>query len=233
MYRHYAPEPRMRCNVGIRRRLAPLMDNDRSKIELLNSLLMSMPGTPSIYYGDELGMGDDISLDDRDGVRTPMQWSGDLNGGFSRADPERLYLPAMRHAPHGYESTNVAAQSRSPSSVLNWIRELINIRRSHPAFGRGSIQFLYPKNSKILAYLRRHEGQTLLCVANLAPASQRVELDLSEFAGQVPNELLNKTPFPEVTERPYPLTISGHGFYWISLGPPTRSVPLDVERGLR
>jgi len=217
MYRFYAEEPRMRCNVGIRRRLAPLMQNDRRKIELLTSLLMSMPGTPIVYYGDELGMGDNIFLGDRNGVRTPMQWTGDRNGGFSRADPARVYLPSIMDPVYGYNAVNVEAQARSPSSLLNWTRGIIAVRKQHRAFGRGSVEFLRPKNSKILAYLRQHEGQSLLCVANLSDSPQPVELDLRAFVGRVPLELTGRTAFPRVGELPYLLTLPAYGFYWFRL----------------
>ena len=221
MYRFYAQDPRMRCNVGIRRRLAPLMDNDRRKIELLTSLLMSMPGTPILYYGDELGMGDNIFLGDRNGVRTPMQWTGDRNGGFSTADPARLYLPAIMDPVYGFASVNAEAQTRSPSSLLNWTRGLIAVRKQHRAFGRGSVDFLHPKNSKILAYLRQHQDESLLCVANLSASPQPVELDLSAFTGRVPVELSGNTPFPRVGELPYLLTLSAYGFYWFLLAQET------------
>jgi len=217
MYRHYAHDPRMRCNVGIRRRLAPLMDNDRRKIELLSSLLMSMPGTPILYYGDELGMGDNIFLGDRNGVRTPMQWTGDRNGGFSSADPARLYLPSIQDPVYGYAAVNAEAQARSPSSLLNWTRGIMAVRKQHQAFGRGSISFLHPRNSKILAYLRQHEQASLLCVANLSASPQPVELDLGQFSGRVPVELTGNTTFPRVGELPYLLTLPAYGFYWFLL----------------
>ena len=217
MYSQYAAEQRMRCNVGIRRRLAPLMANDRGKIELLNSLLMSFPGTPIVYYGDELGMGDNIFLGDRDGVRTPMQWTGDRNGGFSRADPAQLYLPAIMDPVYGHQAVNVEAQDRSASSLLSWMKSLMAVRQQHKAFGRGSAEFLRPRNRKILAYLRRHEGEVILCVANLARTAQPVELDLREHAGRIPVELMGRTPFPRIGELPYLLTLPGHGFYWFLL----------------
>ena len=218
MYDHYASDPRMRCNVGIRRRLAPLMDNHRRKIELLNSLLLSFPGTPFIYYGDELGMGDDISQNDRDGVRTPMQWSGDRNGGFSGADPAQLYLPAIDDPVYGYQAVNVEAQRGCPASRLNWMKRLMAVRQRHRAFGRGSVQFLRPRNHRILAYLRQHEDEEILCVANLAHTAQPVELDLAALAGRIPVELsAGPTPFPRIGQRPYLLTLPGHGFYWFLL----------------
>src|SRR6185503_3154302 len=168
MYQAYGADLQMRINVGIRRRLAPLLENSRRRIELLHSLLFSMPGTPTVYYGDELGMGDNIYLGDRNGVRTPMQWTGDRNGGFSRADPARLYAPPIMDAIYGYQAVNVEAQERSPSSLLHWMRRLIALRRRHRTFGRGTIRFLAPANRKVLAYVREYEGEKILCVANLS-----------------------------------------------------------------
>jgi maltose alpha-D-glucosyltransferase/alpha-amylase len=217
MYRVYATEPRMRVNVGIRRRLAPLMDNDSDRIKLLNSLLLSMPGSPIIYYGDEIGMGDNFFLGDRNGMRTPMQWTPDRNAGFSRADPQRLYLPPIMDPIYGYPSVNVEAQQRDPASLLNWMKRLLAVRKSHKVFGRGSLRFLHPGNRRILAYLRRHGGETVLCVANLGRAAQPVELDLGEFKGHVPVEMLGATAFPPIGELPYLLTLPGHSFYWFLL----------------
>ncbi|HEX5419707.1 MAG TPA: maltose alpha-D-glucosyltransferase, partial [Gammaproteobacteria bacterium] len=217
MYSIYATDPRMRVNVGIRRRLAPLMDNDRAKIELMDSLLFSMPGSPTVYYGDELGMGDNIFLGDRNSVRTPMQWSPDRNGGFSRADPQRLFLPLIMDAVYGYEAVNVEAQSRAGASLLNWTRRILAVRNAHRAFGRGSLEFLRPGNRKIIAYIRRYDGEVLLCVANLMRSPQAVELDLSAYKGLVPVELMGRSPFPPIGELPYLLTLSGHGFYWFEL----------------
>jgi maltose alpha-D-glucosyltransferase/alpha-amylase len=213
----YAEDKRARINVGIRRRLAPLMGNDRRKIELMNSLLMSMPGTPIMYYGDELGMGDNIYLGDRDGVRTPMQWSPDRSGGFTRADPAKLFLPAIMDPVYGYEAVNVEAQSRNTSSLLSWMRRLIAVRQSRRSFGRGEIDFIYPKNRAVLAYIRTFEEETVLCVANLSRAAQAVELDLTEFKGMVPVELLGRTRFPQIGELTYLLTLPPYGFYWFSL----------------
>jgi maltose alpha-D-glucosyltransferase/alpha-amylase len=207
----------MRLNLGIRRRLAPLMANDRRKIELLNSLLFSMPGTPIVYYGDEIGMGDNIYLGDRDGVRTPMQWTPDRNGGFSRADPARLYLPSIMDPGYGYEAVNVEAQQRSASSLLNWMKQMIGVRRQHRAFGRGTLRFILPGNRKICAYLRELEGEVILCVVNLARSAQAVELDLREFKGHVPVEILGREPFPPIGELPYLLTLPGYGFLWFLL----------------
>ncbi|GAA5234150.1 maltose alpha-D-glucosyltransferase [Verticiella sediminum] len=213
----YAADRRARINLGIRRRLAPLLERDRRRIELMNSLLFSMPGTPVIYYGDEIGMGDNIHLGDRDGVRTPMQWSPDRNGGFSRADPERLVLPPLMGPLYGYEAVNVEAQERDPHSLLNWTRRMLAIRRQHRAFGRGSLKFIYPGNRKILAYLRSFEERTILCVANLSHATQAVELDLRDYNGRVPVEMLGGTPFPTIGELTYLLTLPPYGFYWFDL----------------
>jgi len=217
LWRFYAADPRARINVGIRRRLAPLLDNDRNKIELLNSLLLSMPGTPFLYYGDELGMGDNIFLGDRDSVRTPMQWSPDRNGGFSRADPPQLYLPPIMDPVYGFEAVNVEAQVRNPASLLNWVRRLIAVRKAHRAFGRGQLALLYPGNRKVLAYLRQFEGETILCIANLSRSAQPAELDLSAYSGRVPVELLGSSAFPPIGELPYFITLPGYGFYWFLL----------------
>jgi maltose alpha-D-glucosyltransferase/alpha-amylase len=220
----------MRINLGIRRRLAPLMDNNRPKIELLNSLLMSVIGSPVLYYGDEIGMGDNIFLGDRNGVRTPMQWSPDRNAGFSRADPQRLYLPPIMDPVYGYAAVNVEAQSRSTASLLNWTKRLIAARKAHPALSRGSTRFLRPGNRKVIAYLRQHEDQVLLCVANLARSSQPVELDLREFKGRIPIEVLGQTPFPPIGELPYLLTLPPWGFYWFSLSTDADYPKWHVER---
>jgi len=213
----YAPDRRARINVGIRRRLAPLLENDRRRIELLNCLLFSMRGTPVIYYGDEIGMGDNINLGDRDGVRTPMQWSPDRNGGFSSADYARCVLPAIMDPLYGFGSVNVESQQREPYSLLNWTRRTLAVRRQHKAFGRGTLRLLYPENRKILAYLREHEGTTILCVANLSRTPQATELGLAEFAGRVPVELGGGSVFPPIGQSGYPLTLPPFGFYWFSL----------------
>jgi maltose alpha-D-glucosyltransferase/alpha-amylase len=213
----YAADRRARLNLGIRRRLTPLLERDRRRVELMNSLLLAMPGTPVIYYGDEIGMGDNIHLGDRNGVRTPMQWTPDRNGGFSRADPASLVLPTIMDPLYGYESVNVEAQSRDPHSLLNWMRRMLAVRRQHSAFGRGTLRFLYPKNRKVLAYLREYQDETILCVANLARSPQAVELDLSDFAGRVPIELNNGSLFPPVGQLTYLLTLSPYGFYWFIL----------------
>jgi len=214
----YAADRRARLNLGIRRRLSPLLERDRRRIELMNSLLLSMPGTPVIYYGDEIGMGDNIYLGDRNGVRTPMQWSPDRNGGFSRADPAALVLPAIMDPLYGYEAINVEAQTRDPHSILNWMRRMLAVRRRHAAFGRGTLTFLYPKNRKVLAYLRQYSGDTILCVANVAHSPQAVELDLSQFAGCSPVELNAGTLFPPIGQLTYLLTLPPYGFYWFALG---------------
>ncbi|HKT93506.1 MAG TPA: maltose alpha-D-glucosyltransferase [Paraburkholderia sp.] len=218
LWNTYASDRRARLNLGIRRRLAPLMERDRRRIELINSLLLSMPGTPVIYYGDELGMGDNIHLGDRDGVRTPMQWSSDRNGGFSRADPEQLVLPPLMGSLYGYDAINVEAQSRDPHSLLNWTRRMLATRRAKQAFGRGTIRFLRPANRKILAYLREMPDEApILCVANLSRAPQAVELDLSEFAGMSPVEMTADSVFPAIGQLPYLLTFPPYGFLWFLL----------------
>jgi maltose alpha-D-glucosyltransferase/alpha-amylase len=217
LWSFYAAERRARINLGIRRRLAPLLENDRRKIELLNSLLLSMPGTPVLYYGDEIGMGDNIYLGDRDGVRTPMQWSPDRNGGFSRADPAKLFLPAIQDPIYGYDAVNVEAQLRTPASLLNWMRRMLSIRRHRHALGRGTLRFLYPGNRKVLAYLREHEGETILCVANVSRAPQAVQLDIGEFKGRVPLEMTGGADFPPIGDLPYLLTLPAYGFYWFEL----------------
>jgi maltose alpha-D-glucosyltransferase / alpha-amylase len=217
MYRMYAADPRARINLGIRRRLAPLMDNDMDTIKLMNSLLLSMPGSPIIYYGDEIGMGDNIFLGDRNGVRTPMQWTPDRNAGFSRADPQRLFLPPIMDPIYGYEAVNVEAQLREPGSLLNWMKRMLAVRNTSRAFGRGKLVFIRPGNRKILAYLRELGSEAILCVANLGRSAQPVELDLSRFKGRVPLELLGRTPFPPIGELPYMLTLPAHGFYWFRL----------------
>jgi maltose alpha-D-glucosyltransferase/alpha-amylase len=217
LWRTYADDRRARINLGIRRRLAPLMQNDRRKIELLNSLLMSMPGTPIVYYGDEIGMGDNYYLGDRDGVRTPMQWSADRNADFSRANPQQLYLPAIQDPVYGYQVINVESQQGDPSSLLNWTRRMIAVRKQHPAFGRGTMTLLYPRNRKVLTYVRETENEKVLCVANLSRTAQAVEIDLSRYKGAVPIELTGRSPFPPVGDLPYMLTLPAFGFYWFLL----------------
>jgi maltose alpha-D-glucosyltransferase/alpha-amylase len=217
LWRTYAEDRRARINLGIRRRLAPLLQNDRRKIELMNSLLMSMPGTPIVYYGDEIGMGDNYYLGDRDGVRTPMQWSGNRNADFSRVNPQQLYLPTIQDPIYGYQAINVETQQGDPSSLLNWMRRMIAVRKQHRAFGRGSMTLLYPRNRKILAYVREHEGERILCVANLSRAAQAVEIDLSRFRGAVPIELSGYSPFPPIGDLPYLVTLPAFGFFWFLL----------------
>jgi maltose alpha-D-glucosyltransferase/alpha-amylase len=235
MYFAYSADPRMRINVGIRRRLAPLVDNNRRRIGLLNSLLLSFPGTPILYYGDELGMGDNIYLGDRNGVRTPMQWNSDRNAGFSKCDPARLYLPVVMDPIYGYQVINVEAQLSDQSSLLHWTRNMIALRKLFQVFGRGTLKFLNPPNRKILAYLRdldRGDGshETVLCVANLSRFAQPVSLDLAEFAGFEPVEMLGYVPFPTVTAEPYPLTLAPYSFLWFELQPATLS--LEPPTGL-
>jgi maltose alpha-D-glucosyltransferase/alpha-amylase len=213
----YANDPRARINLGIRRRLASLMDNDRRKIELMNSLLFSLPGTPIIYYGDEIGMGDNIYLGDRNGVRTPMQWTSDRNGGFSRCDPARLYLPVIMDPVYGHQSVNVEAQQRSPSSFLNWTKRMIGVRRSNKAFSRGTLAFIRPVNRTVLAYVRQYENDTILCVANLSRSAQAAEIDLRPWKGRVPLEMLGRTAFPRIGDGPYNVTLAPYGFFWFLL----------------
>src|SRR5881227_3188720 len=219
----YANDPRARINVGIRRRLAPLMDNDRRKIELMNSLLLSFPGTPIIYYGDEIGMGDNIYLGDRNGVRTPMQWTPDRNGGFSRCDPARLYLPMIMDPVYGYEAVNVEAQSRSLASLLSWTKRLISVRKSSKVFSRGSLTFIRPANRSVLVYVRQYESEVVLCVANLSRSAQAAEIDLAPWRGRVPFELLGRTNFPPIGDGPYLVTLGPYGFFWFLLREPDAS----------
>jgi maltose alpha-D-glucosyltransferase/alpha-amylase len=214
----YATDPRARISVGIRRRLASLMDNDRRKIELMNSLLMSFPGTPIIYYGDEIGMGDNIYLGDRNGVRTPMQWTPDRNGGFSRCDPARLYLPMIMDPVYGYEAVNVEAQSRSLASLLSWTKRLMSVRKASKVFGRGTLTFIRPANRSVLVYVRQYQNEVVLCVANLSRSAQAAEIDLSPWRGRVPFELLGRTTFPPIGEAPYIVTLGPYGFFWFLLG---------------
>lgn len=217
LWNFYASDRRARINLGIRRRLAPLLERDRRRIELMNSLLLSMPGTPVIYYGDEIGMGDNIFLGDRDGVRTPMQWSPDRSGGFSKADPASLVLPPIMDPLYGFDAVNVEAQARDPHSLLNWMRRILAVRKEHQAFGRGTLRFLYPKNRKAFAYLREHGGEIILCVANLSRSAQAFELELAEFAGRHPVEMLGNSVFPAIGQLTYLLTLPPYGFYWFVL----------------
>ncbi|MCX6020714.1 MAG: maltose alpha-D-glucosyltransferase, partial [Chloroflexi bacterium] len=226
MYRIYANDPQARINLGIRRRLGPLLGNNRRRIELMNGLLFSLPGAQVLYYGDEIGMGDNIYLGDRNGVRPPMQWSGDRNAGFSRANPQKLYLPVIIDPEYHYETVNVEAEQSNPSSLLWWTKRLIALRKRYQAFSRGSIEFLYPENHKVLAFLRRYEDQQVLVVANLSRFVQGVELDLSAYRGMVPVELFGRTKFPPVGDLPYFLTLGPHSFYWFALEP--QAVPLEA-----
>ncbi|MDB6020448.1 MAG: trehalose synthase, partial [Pedosphaera sp.] len=219
MYRFYASEVKARLNLGIRRRLAPLLNNDRRRIELLNLLLLSLPGTPVIYYGDEIGMGDNIFLGDRNGVRTPMQWNPDKNAGFSRATPQALYAPVILDPEYHFEAVNVENQVRNQHSLLWWTRRALALRKRWKVFGLGTLEFLHPENRKVLAFIRRHEQETILVVANLSRFPQPVELGLAGFPGQVPVELFGRTEFPPIGAAPYPLTIGPHSVFWFSLEP--------------
>ena len=217
LYAEYAKDPRMRLNMGIRRRLAPLSDNSRRRIELMHGLLFSLPGSPFLYYGDEIGMGDNIYLGDRDGVRTPMQWSADRNAGFSRADFAMLYFPIIMDPVYGYQSVNVEAQQRHSTSLLHWIRSAINMRKQHPVFGRGSIEFVKPENRTIFAFLRRYQDETVLCVFNLSRFAQPTELDLRGYEGRVPVEMSGGVRFPAIGQWPYQLSLNAYGFFWFKL----------------
>jgi maltose alpha-D-glucosyltransferase / alpha-amylase len=220
MYSEYARDLRMKINVGIRRRLAPLLDNGRNEIELLTAILFSLPGSPVLYYGDEIAMGDNIYLGDRDGVRTPMQWTGDRNGGFSRADFAQLYSPPLMDPVYGYQAVNVEAQLRTPTSLLRWLRRFIALRREHPVFGLGSYAALEPSNPHIYAHVRCSEDDVILCVHNLARTAQAVQLDLSEYEGRSPVEMFGRTAFPRIGELPYLLTLQPRGFFWFMLTEP-------------
>jgi maltose alpha-D-glucosyltransferase/alpha-amylase len=218
LYNEYAKDRRMRLNVGIRRRLAPLLDNSHRRIQLLHALLFSLPGSPFLYYGDEVGMGDNIYLGDRDGVRTPMQWSSDRNAGFSKADFERLYFPVINNPVYGFQSVNVDSQLRYDTSLLNWMRQMILLRKEHHVFGRGSMRFVKPENRKIFAFVREYGDDRVLCVFNLSQFAQPVELELAEFEGFTPVEMLGKTRFPVVRAgAPYQLALAPFGFYWLQL----------------
>ncbi|MFI6387765.1 maltose alpha-D-glucosyltransferase [Nonomuraea sp. NPDC050547] len=222
MYSEYAKDPRMRANVGIRRRLAPLLENDRNQIELFTALLLSLPGSPVLYYGDEIGMGDNIWLGDRDGVRTPMQWDPDRNAGFSDCDPGRLYLPVIMDPIYGYQAINVEAQQKNGGSLLHWTKRMIEIRKRHPVFGLGEFIELNSSNPSVLAFVRELGDDRMLCVNNLSRFPQPVELDLRRFTGVSPVETMGGVPFPPIGELPYLLTLPGHGFYWFTL-PPARA----------
>jgi maltose alpha-D-glucosyltransferase/alpha-amylase len=217
MYAEYAKDPRMRLNLGIRRRLAPLLDNGRDEIELMHAILFSLPGSPVLYYGDEIGMGDNVYLGDRDGVRTPMQWTGDRNGGFSRADFAQLYLPPLMDPVYGYQAVNVEAQLRTPTSLLRWLHRFIALRKQHPVFGLGSYEVLRPANPRIFAHIRTWEDDIVLCVHNVARSAQAVELDLSRWEGRVPEEMFGRSRFPRIGKLPYLLTLAPRGFFWFQL----------------
>jgi maltose alpha-D-glucosyltransferase/alpha-amylase len=217
MYDEYARDKAMRINLGIRRRLAPLLENDRQRIELMNGLLMSLPGTPVIYYGDEIGMGDNIQLGDRNGVRTPMQWNGGVNAGFSSAAPQSLYSAPILDPVYGYQAVNVDSQNQTKHSLLSWTRRLIRVRKSTPIFGRGSMEFLYPDNHRVLAFVRQLNGETVLAVNNLSDSAQAVELDLARFRGNILVEMMGRNIFPRVSDRPYLLTLGPYQFYWFRL----------------
>ena len=217
MYAEYAKDPRMKLNLGIRRRLAPLLDNGRDEVELMTAILFSLPGSPVLYYGDEIGMGDNVYLGDRDGVRTPMHWTGDRNGGFSRADFAQLYLPPLMDPVYGYQACNVEAQLRTPTSLLRWLHRFIALRKGHPVFGLGTYEALPGSNPKVFSHLRAYEEDLVLCVHNLARSAQAVELDLSRFAGMVPEEMFGRTRFPPIGELPYLLTLGPRGFFWFQL----------------
>jgi maltose alpha-D-glucosyltransferase/alpha-amylase len=217
MYSTYAIDQEMRLNLGIRRRLAPLMDNDRRRVELLNGLLMSLPGTPIVYYGDELGMGDNIYLTDRKGVRTPMQWDGGTNAGFSSADPERLYSTLISNSVYGYQAVNVESQRRFEHSLLCWMKSLIRVRNSVRVFSRGSIKFLYPSNHRVLAYVRQLGEETVLVVNNLSGSPQAIELDMQRYKDYIPIEMSSGNRFPKFGRQPYLLTLGSYQFYWFRL----------------
>jgi maltose alpha-D-glucosyltransferase/alpha-amylase len=219
MYEEYAKDPRMKLNLGIRRRLAPLLDAGRDEIELMHAILFSLPGSPVLYYGDEIGMGDNVYLGDRDGVRTPMQWTGDRNGGFSRADFAQLYLPPLMDPVYGYQACNVEAQLRTPTSVLRWLRRLVELRKQHPVFGLGTYEPLDARsdNPRVFAHVRRYENDVVLCVHNFARSAQAVQLDLSGYEGMVPEEMFGRSAFPRIGKLPYLLTLGPRGFFWFQL----------------
>jgi maltose alpha-D-glucosyltransferase/alpha-amylase len=217
MYAEYAKDPRMKRNVGIARRLGPLIDNDRRVSELLHAMLLSFPGSPILYYGDEIGMGDNIYLGDRDGVRTPMQWTPDRNAGFSKADFAQLYLPPLMDPVYGFAGVNVEAQVRNPSSFLHWIQRMLAVRKQHPVFGLGTMEVLGTENPSVLAFVRQHGDDIVLCVNNLSRLAQPCELQLGRFEGKMPLELLGRVPFPRIGELPYFVTLQPYSFYWFQL----------------
>jgi maltose alpha-D-glucosyltransferase / alpha-amylase len=217
MYAEYAKDPRMKLNLGIRRRLAPLLDNGRDEIELMTAILFSLPGSPVLYYGDEIAMGDNIYLGDRDGVRTPMQWTGDRNGGFSRADFAQLYAPPLMDPVYGFQAVNIEAQLRTPTSLLRWLHRFIALRKEHPVFGLGEYKALPTTNPRIFAHIRTYADDVVLCVHNVARSAQAVELDLSEYEGRHPVEMFGRSRFPRIGELPYLLTLAPRGFFWFLL----------------
>lgn len=220
MWREYATDPRMKANNGIRRRLAPLLDHDTNRTELFTALLLSMPGSPVLYYGDEIGMGDNIWLGDRDSMRTPMQWSCDRNGGFSRADPERMCVPVNVDPVHGYQALNVEAQERNPSSLLQWTRRMVGVRKANPAFGQGTYRDIEGDNPGVLSFVREFDGDIILCVNNMSAFAQAVALDLTEWKGRQVTELIGGSMFADIEDSPYHLTLGSHGFYWLRLTEP-------------
>jgi maltose alpha-D-glucosyltransferase/alpha-amylase len=230
MWAEYAKDPRMKANIGIRRRLAPLLENDINQIELFTALLLSLPGSPVLYYGDEIGMGDNIWLGDRDGVRTPMQWTPDRNAGFSTCDPGRLYLPVNMDSIYGFQVTNVESQTRNSSSLLHWMRRMIRVRKANPAFGLGTFHDIGGSNPSVLAFVRTFGDDIVLCVNNLSRFPQAVELDLRPWEGAEPIELMGDTRFPAIGELSYLLTLAGHGFYWLRI-PRNQVSDAEPERG--
>jgi maltose alpha-D-glucosyltransferase/alpha-amylase len=217
MYTEYAKDPRMKLNLGIRRRLAPLLDNGRDEIELMHAVMFSLPGSPVLYYGDEIAMGDNVFLGDRDGVRTPMQWTGDRNGGFSRADFAQLYAPPLMDPVFGFQAVNIEAQLRTPTSLLRWLHRFVALRKEHPVLGFGTYEPIETSNPRIFAHLRQFEDDLVLCVHNFARSAQAVELDLREYEGRYPVELFGNSRFPRIGELPYLLTLGSRGFYWFEL----------------
>ena len=217
MYKEYARDPRMKLNLGIRRRLAPLLENSSDEAELFHAMLLSLPGSPIVYYGDEIGMGDNIYLGDRDGVRTPMHWTSDRNAGFSKSDFAQLYLPVLLDPVYGYQAVNVEAELRNPNSFLHWFRRILSVRKEHPVFGLGSFEALHPDNAAIFAYIRKHNDDIVLCVNNLSGRAQAAELDLSPYNGMYPVELMGRERFPRIGDLPYLLTFGPHDFYWFQL----------------
>ncbi len=230
MYAEYAKDPRMKINVGIRRRLAPLLEGGRGEFELMHAIMFSLPGSPVLYYGDEIGMGDNVYLGDRDGVRTPMQWTGDRNGGFSRADFAQLYAPPLMDPVYGFQAVNVEAQLRLPTSLLRWFKRFVALRKDHPVFGLGTYEPLSPSNPKVFAHIRQFEDDVVLCVHNLARSAQAVELDLSAFEGRRPEEMLGRTRFPRIGELPYLLTLAPRGWFWFLLKEDDEDVAVPPAR---